>query len=401
MSEAPVYITDDCTGCGVCVSVCPFGAIEIHDGKAVIIEACRVCGQCVDACPEEAIILREVEVVESKESKGVMIFCEMSQGILHKVSYELLGKAQELAAQLMEPVYAAIIGSNLNEAAEEIVNRGSDKVFIYDHPDLLNFRDDPYSDLLARCCVEETPSIVLIGATSIGRSMGPRVAAKLKTGLTADCTSLEVSEDRMLLMTRPAFGGNIMATIISPDHRPQMSTVRPGVMTKMDRDVNRQGEIVQFQVEIEKNAQCVEILSFEKETEEKQDIQEATVLVSGGRGVGSKENFSLLYDLADEMNGLVSASRAAVDSGWMDHDRQVGQTGKTVRPNVYFACGISGAIQHVAGMEEAELIIAINKDKYAKIFDVADLGIIVEVQKVLPLVIDEIKKINATKKIQD
>lgn len=332
---------------------------------------------------------------------GVLVYVEQRLNEVQNVSLELLGKGRKIADELGVQVTAALIGKNVDKHAKLLIEYGADKVLVLDHDALELYSTEPYTQAMVQAVQSMNPEIVLFGATSIGRDLAPRVSARLLTGLTADCTSLEVSEERMLLMTRPAFGGNIMATIISPDHRPQMSTVRPGVMTKMDRDVQRVGEIVQFPLQIEKNNNFVEILSFEKETEEKQDIQEATVLVSGGRGVGSQENFGLLYDLADELHGLVSASRAAVDAGWMDHDRQVGQTGKTVRPNLYFACGISGAIQHVAGMEEAELIVAINKDKDAKIFEYADLGIVGDVHKVLPFLIDEIKKINLTKKIQD
>lgn len=332
---------------------------------------------------------------------GVLVYVEQRLNEVQNVSLELLGKGRKIADELGVQVTAALIGKNVDKHAKLLIEYGADKVLVLDHDALELYSTEPYTQAMVQAVQSINPEIVLFGATSIGRDLAPRVSARLLTGLTADCTSLEVSEERMLLMTRPAFGGNIMATIISPDHRPQMSTVRPGVMTKMDRDVHRTGEIVQFPLQIEKNNNFVEILSFEKETEEKQDIQEATVLVSGGRGVGSQENFGLLYDLADELNGLVSASRAAVDAGWMDHDRQVGQTGKTVRPNLYFACGISGAIQHVAGMEEAELIVAINKDKDAKIFEYADLGIVGDVHKVLPFLIEEIKKINLTKKIQD
>ncbi len=332
---------------------------------------------------------------------GVLVYVEQRLNEVQNVSLELLGKGRKIADELGVQVTAALIGKNVDKHAKLLIEYGADKVLVLDHDALELYSTEPYTQAMVQAVQSINPEIVLFGATSIGRDLAPRVSARLLTGLTADCTSLEVSEERMLLMTRPAFGGNIMATIISPDHRPQMSTVRPGVMTKMDRDVQRAGEIVQFPLQIEKNNNFVEILSFEKETEEKQDIQEATVLVSGGRGVGSQENFGLLYDLADELHGLVSASRAAVDAGWMDHDRQVGQTGKTVRPNLYFACGISGAIQHVAGMEEAELIVAINKDKDAKIFEYADLGIVGDVHKVLPFLIDEIKKINLTKKIQD
>ena len=332
---------------------------------------------------------------------GVLVYVEQRLNEVQNVSLELLGKGRKIADELGVQVTAALIGKNIDKHAKLLIEYGADKVLVLDHDALELYSTEPYTQAMVQAVQSINPEIVLFGATSIGRDLAPRVSARLLTGLTADCTSLEVSEERMLLMTRPAFGGNIMATIISPDHRPQMSTVRPGVMTKMDRDVLRAGEIVQFPLQIEKNINFVEILSFEKETEEKQDIQEATVLVSGGRGVGSQENFGLLYDLADELHGLVSASRAAVDAGWMDHDRQVGQTGKTVRPNLYFACGISGAIQHVAGMEEAELIVAINKDKDAKIFEYADLGIVGDVHKVLPFLIEEIKKINLTKKIQD
>ncbi len=332
---------------------------------------------------------------------GVLVYVEQRLNEVQNVSLELLGKGRKIADELGVQVTAALIGKNVDKHAKLLIEYGADKVLVLDHDALELYSTEPYTQAMVQAVQSVNPEIVLFGATSIGRDLAPRVSARLLTGLTADCTSLEISEERMLLMTRPAFGGNIMATIISPDHRPQMSTVRPGVMTKMDRDVLRAGEIVQFPLQIEKNNNFVEILSFEKETEEKQDIQEATVLVSGGRGVGSQENFGLLYDLADELNGLVSASRAAVDAGWMDHDRQVGQTGKTVRPNLYFACGISGAIQHVAGMEEAELIVAINKDKDSKIFEYADLGIVGDVHKVLPFLIEEIKKINLTKKIQD
>jgi electron transfer flavoprotein alpha subunit len=392
LSEAPVYITDDCTGCGVCVSVCPFGAIEIHDGKAVITEACRVCGQCVEACPEEAIILREVEVVESKESKGVMVFCEMSQGVLHKVSYELLGKAQELAAQLMEPVYAAIIGNNLNEAAKEMVNRGADKVFIYNHPGLLNFRDDPYSDLLARCCVEETPSIVLIGATSIGRSMGPRVAAKLKTGLTADCTSLDIDpETGLLRQTRPAYGGNIMATIITPNGRPQMATVRYKMFPEAERVENPGGVIIKKSFHMNELTDRIKVIGFE-EAPEQLSISDADIIVSGGLGMGEPTGFKLIEELASSLGGAVGASRPTVDEGWIDYRHQVGLSGRTVRPKLYMACGISGAVQHQAGMKTSDVIIAINKDPEAPIFKISSLGAVGDLYEIIPRLVEKIKE---------
>lgn len=335
------------------------------------------------------------------EYKGVLVYIEQRSNEVQNVSLELLGKGRKIADELGVQLIAALIGKDIKHHADLLVAYGADKVLVMDHADLDTYMTEPYTQAMTQAVQAEKPEIVLFGATSIGRDLAPRVSARLATGLTADCTSLEISEDRMLLMTRPAFGGNIMATIISPDHRPQMSTVRPGVMTKMERDDNRTGEIIDFPVKIERNNCYVEVLSFEKETGEKKDIQEATVLVSGGRGLGSPDSFDALEALAHELGGLVSASRAAVDSGWMDHDRQVGQTGKTVRPNLYVACGISGAIQHVAGMEESELIIAVNKDKGAKIFEIADLGIVGDVHKIVPLVVEELKKINASKKVSN
>ena len=333
--------------------------------------------------------------------KGVLVYIEQRYNEVQNVSLELLGKGRKIADELGVSLTAALPGSGVEKHAQLLVEFGADKVILLDDPALELFTTEPYTQALVQAIQGENPEIVLFGATSIGRDLAPRVSARLSTGLTADCTSLEVSEDRLLLMTRPAFGGNIMATIVSPDHRPQMSTVRPGVMTKMEREVGRKGDVVKADLKLEKNANYVEVISFEKEQGTKLDIQEATVLVSGGRGIGSAEGFDVLKDLAKELKGMVSASRAAVDMGWMDHDRQVGQTGKTVRPDLYIACGISGAIQHVAGMEEAELIIAINKDKGAAINTIADLGVVGDASKILPIVVEEIKKINASKVIED
>ncbi len=332
--------------------------------------------------------------------RGVLVFVEQRFSEIQNVSLELLGKGRELADELGVPVIAALVGYNLDEKAQLLVEYGADKVVVVNDKELEIFRTEPYAQAVTAVVKSEMPEVVLFGATSIGRDLAPRVSARLQTGLTADCTKLEIGDDRMLMMTRPAFGGNIMATIISPDHRPQMSTVRPGVMSKLERDASRTGEVVNFELQLEKNDCYVEVLSFETDSSEKMDIQDADILISGGRGLGSKEGFNLLQELADELGGMVSASRAAVDSDWMPHDRQVGQTGKTVRPNLYVACGISGAIQHVAGMEESELIIAVNKDADAPIFDVSDLGVVGDYKKVLPLVIEEIKKINASKQVK-
>ncbi len=333
--------------------------------------------------------------------KGVLVFVEQRYNEIQNVSLELLGKGRKLADELGVELTALLPGYEVEKHGKLLVEYGADKVLLVNDKALELYTTEPYAQVVTKVITDEKPEVVLFGATSIGRDLGPRVSARLKTGLTADCTSLEIDEDRKLLMTRPAFGGNIMATIVSPDHRPQMSTVRPGVMTKMIRDAARTGEIATKEIAIEKNSQCVEVVSFEKVEASKLDIQEASVLVSGGRGLGSAEGFKVLDNLAAEMNGMVSASRAAVDSGWLDHDRQVGQTGKTVRPDLYIACGISGAIQHVAGMEESELIIAINKDKDAPINEVADLGVVGDYAKIVPLVAEKIAKINATKKVQE
>lgn len=392
MSEAPVYVIDDCTGCQICVSVCPFGAIEMSDGKAYITEACKVCGQCVDACPVSAIMIRETKVAEISTSKGIMVFAEMSQGELHKVSYELLGKALELAAQLVEPVYAVIIGSDLDKSAEELINRGADKVFIYDHKDLKQFRDDPYSDLLAHCCREEEPSICLIGATSIGRSMGPRVAAKLQTGLTADCTSLDIDPETALLQqTRPAYGGNIMATIITPNSRPQMATVRYKMFPEAKKVEKPTGVIIKKPVDKSKLTDRIKVVGFEDATEQI-SISDADIIVAGGLGMGEPEGFKLMAELASTLGGAVGASRPTVDEGWIDYRHQVGLSGRTVRPQVYMACGISGAVQHQAGMKTSDIIISINKDPEAPIFKISSLGVVGDLYEVIPRLIQKIKE---------
>ena len=392
MSEAPVYVTDNCTGCQICVSVCPFGAIEMKDGKAYITEACRACGQCVDACPVGAIFRRESDAKETKKSKGVMVYAEMTQGQLHKVAIELLGKAQDLAAQLMEPVYAVIVGSGLNEAADELISRGADKVFVYDHPDLKQFRDDPYSDLLAQCCREENPSIFMVGATSIGRSMGPKVAAKLHTGLTADCTSLDIApETGLLRQTRPAYGGNIMATIETPNSRPQMATVRYKMFPEAKKVNNPTGEVIKKTFDMSKVTDRIKVLAFE-EAAEQVSITDADIIVSGGLGMGEAKGFELMQELASTLGGAVGASRPTVDEGWIDYRHQVGLSGRTVRPQLYMACGISGAVQHQAGMKTSDVIIAINKDPEAPIFKISSLGVVGDLYEVIPRLIRKIKE---------
>lgn len=328
-----------------------------------------------------------------QDYKGVMTFAEQVEGKLTNVSLELLGKGQELAKDLNTNVTAVLIGENMAELAQTLVEYGADRVIVADDPELKYYRTEPYTQVLANVINEYKPEAMLVGATAIGRDLGPRLAGRIHTGLTADCTKLEIdSENKELRMTRPAFGGNLMATILCSNFRPQMATVRPGVMVKQLRDKTRKGEIIPYGKPIEKNKCFVEIEDVVKEVKEKVDIQDAKILVSGGRGLGAPENFKLLEELAAAIGGEVSSSRAAVDAGWAPKDIQVGQTGKTVRPTLYIACGISGAIQHLAGMEESEYIIAINKDKFAPIFNVADLGIVGDVRKIVPLLTEKLKR---------
>lgn len=329
--------------------------------------------------------------------KNVFVFCEQRNGDIQPVALELLGKAQELASTLNEKVVGMLLGDGIRGEAQKLIEYGADEVICADCPELKSYLTEQYSQVVYQMIEQYQPSIVLFGATTIGRDLAPRLSARLSTGLTADCTKLEISEEGELMMTRPAFGGNLMATIMCVEHRPQMSTVRPGVMQKRDRDANRKGNIIDFKPTFDTSKFKVKLLQEIKNEKDRVDITEAKILVSGGRGVGNKEGFAKLQRLADVLGAQVSSSRAMVDAGVMDHDRQVGQTGKTVRPDVYFACGISGAIQHLAGMEESELIIAINKDKFAPIFQVADLGIVGDVNKVIPLLTEKIEKILAEK----
>ncbi len=330
--------------------------------------------------------------MDKAQYKNVYVFVEQREGVIQNVGLELLGKARELADALNEKVYAMLLGHDLTTQAQECIAYGADTVLRVDTPELATYVTEPYAQAIYQIIRDNKPSIVLIGATTIGRDLGPRLSARVETGLTADCTGLEVSEDRDLLMTRPAFGGNLMATIICKEHRPQMSTVRPGVMRMGQRDENRKGTIEDVKINFDKSKFRVKVLETVKETKNLVDITEAHVLISGGRGVGNAEGFDMLRAMANTIGAEVSASRAMVDAGVLGHERQVGQTGKTVRPDLYFAMGISGAIQHLAGMEESEYIIAINKDKFAPIFNVADLGIVGDVRKIVPLLTEKLKR---------
>lgn len=320
--------------------------------------------------------------------KGVWVFAEQRQGEIMPVAIELLGEGRKLADEIGVELSAVLLGDKVEGIAKDLTTYGADKVYLADAPLLETFTTDGYALVITDMINEYKPEVVLFGATHIGRDLAPRVAAKVGTGLTADCTKLEIDpEDKKLLQTRPAFGGNIMATIICPDHRPQMSTVRPGVMVKAVKDDSKVGEIIKVDVKLSREEIRTNVLKVVKEKKSSVNIQEAEFIISGGRGVGSQEGFQLLDKLAQKLNGVVGASRAAVDLGWLDHDYQVGQTGKTVRPQIYIACGISGAIQHLAGMQEADFIIAINKNADAPIFKIADYGIVGDLHEVVPQLI--------------
>lgn len=327
------------------------------------------------------------------EYNGIWVFAEQREGKLQKVSLELLGEGRRLANELGVNLTAVLIGNNVEDLAATLGEHGADEVLVAESEQLEHYTTDGYTKVICDLANERKPGIILIGATFIGRDLGPRVAARLSTGLTADCTSLAVEvKDGALLATRPAFGGNLMATIACPDHRPQMATVRPGVFSKSN-EKNGKFVVENVKVEVQPSDIRTQILEIVKANKEIIDIGEAKVIVAGGRGIGSQENFTLLKELADVLGGVVAGSRAVVEKGWIDAAYQVGQTGKTVKPNIYVACGISGAIQHVAGMQDSDMIIAINKDETAPIMKVADYGIVGDLNKVIPEMINQLKEI--------
>lgn len=326
--------------------------------------------------------------------KGVFVFAQQVDNKLAGVAYELLGKAQDLAKDLGCDVSAVLLGSKVEDLCDKLAKNGADRVILVDDPALETYMTEPYAYALSEVVKKYKPEILLYGATAIGRDLAPRVSARIHTGLTADCTGLDIeAETKNLLMTRPAFGGNIMATIVCAEFRPQMATVRPGVMPRREKEGPVQVVVEKFALPDIGAHVNVEILDIVKKVSGKMDIQDAKILISGGRGMGGPENFPILEELATVLGGTISSSRAAVDAGWVEKDRQVGQTGKTVRPNLYMACGISGAIQHLAGMEESEIIVAINKDPGAPIFEVADYGVVGDALKIVPLLTEAVKRV--------
>jgi len=386
-------LLDKCTGCRKCIPACPFSAIVVEDKKARILESCTFCGACVSACPFGAILLEKKEKRTDLSSyRGIWIFAEQRDGEIMPVTYELLSIGRKLANVLGVKLSALLFGNGLREKAERMLKYDLDKVYLVEHPLLASYRTGPYTRAMVELATQKCPEIILIGATSIGRDLAPRVATRLKTGLTADCTGLEIeNETRNLVQTRPALGGNIMASIISPHHRPQMATVRPRVMKKAKPDGKKKGRVIEVNPDFTHEDKMVELLKVIKEEREVEDLQEAEIIVSGGRGLGKAENFSLIRRLAHLLGGAVGASRAVVDAGWIPSYHQVGQTGKTVQPKLYIACGISGAVQHQVGMRNSEVIVAINKDPNAPIFDIATYGIVDDLHKFLPVFIEKLE----------
>ena len=403
-------IAEECIGCGVCVKKCPFDALKMEDDIAVVDQdKCTLCGICVEACPVDVI---EIEggndnkpAVDLSGYNGVWVLAEQRGNNLLDVSLELVSEGRKLADELDVSLSAVLLGSDVQDEAKDLIAYGADHVYVIEDEELKDYRTNTYTHVITELVEEYKPEIVLLGATHNGRDLGPRLSSKLETGLTADCTKLAIDDEKgILLQTRPAFGGNLMATIICPDHRPQMSTVRPGVMAKGEADYDRAGEVTTLEadlgdeidsevknriLQIGSHLHDADILTrireIVKEAKASVDLESAEIIVSGGRGVGDPEGFAVIKDLAEVLEAEVGASRAVVDEGWIDKEHQVGQTGKTVGPKLYIACGISGAIQHRAGMQGSDYVIAINTDDEAPIFDVCDYGIVGDLHEIVPL----------------
>ena len=389
-------IRDNCVGCKLCLKACAYDAIEIIEMIAEInMDKCTLCGACVSDCTFDAIIIRKFgqHKINRSEYKGVWVFAEQKDGQIAHVVYELLGKGRELADQRETELVAVLLGHNIKHLATELIAYGADKVIIAEDKKLQHFLDLPYTKALSDLAKRYKPEIIISGASVQGRSFVPRVAVELKTGLTADCTGLEIDAEKGgLKQTRPAFGGNIMATIVTPNHLPQMATVRHKVMDPLQRDNFRKGEIIEEKIDFSDFTDDSQFLEFIKDETQTVNLTEADFVISGGRGLKNKENFSLIESLAKALDAAVGGSRAAVDSEWISYPHQVGQTGKTIKPLIYVAIGISGAIQHLAGMQSSDYIIAINKDPDAPIFKIADLGLVGDLFEVVPQLIKKLSR---------
>ncbi len=394
MSENALLINPEkCVGCQICVKTCPFGALEMSGKLAVVNDSCTFCGACVPSCKFGAITMQKAEkadVVNIAEYQGVWVFGEQIDGVIQGVVYELIGKGRELADKLGVPLTVLVLGHEMDEACKELLEYPVDAVLQVDDPALKHYASEPYAKVVSDLIAQRKPEIFLAGATAIGRSFLARVAVEVHTGLTADCTGLDITDERLLLQTRPAFGGNIMASILCAKHRPQMSTVRHKVMQSAVKDGGRNGKLEKLGADGRLLVSRTKRLDWLPEISDTVNLVEADIIVSGGRGLGRPEAFGMIEKLAKLLGGAVGSSRAAVDAGWMPYSHQVGQTGKTVQPKLYIACGISGAVQHLVGMSSADRIIAINKDKDAPIFSVATYGIVGDVFEVVPAMIREL-----------
>ncbi|MDI6640849.1 MAG: electron transfer flavoprotein subunit alpha [Elusimicrobiota bacterium] len=420
MANRIEIIGQNCIGCGLCIKSCPFAAITLIDKEHTLVDGkqvknlavidlskCNYCSACLDACKKYGAIIIEKEVekpaVDVSQYRGVWVYAEQRHNKISPVVYELLNKGRELANKLNCELSAVLIGDKkISEGGccQELIHHGADKVYLVEDEIFSEFLDDPYSEVLAKLIEDEKPEIVLMGATNIGRSFASRVAAKIKTGLTADCTGLDIEggDKRNLVQTRPAFGGNIMATILTERHRPQMATVRHKVFKKASCDTSRQGKVIKKDLDLSKIKNRIKFLEFIEDTTAKVNLSEADIIVSGGRGLGRQEGFKLIEEFADVLGGAVGASRAAVDSGWIPYSHQVGQTGRTVAPKVYVACGISGQIQHLVGMSSSEVIVAINRDPEAPMMKIATYALEGDLYEIIPAIIKEIKEIKEIKK---
>ena len=387
---------DTCTGCESCIPACPFGALSMKEGIAVVDEKCTFCGACVDVCPVSAITLEKEEkavTIDTGAYKDVWVFIEHEHGKVASVSFELLGEGRKLADVLGCKLCGMIFGEKVDDFIKEAVAYGAERVYVTESPVLKQYRVDPYACAAVNLIRKYKPEIVLFGATTQGRDFAGTVATTLEVGLTADCTGLDIDpETKYLRQTRPAFGGNIMATILDyPNYRPQMSTVRPKVFPMPPRDDSRKGEVIRESLPMKEEQVRTKVLEFIKGTETV-NLVDAEIIVSGGRGLGNAENFKVIRELAEVLGAAVGASRATVDAGWISYEHQVGQTGRTVRPKIYIACGISGAIQHQAGMRTSDIIVAINKDPEAPIFKITTYGIVGDLFTVVPMLAQEFKK---------
>ena len=384
---------NQCDLCQECLEACPFNAIEVNDQKIEFTAACKVCKICIKQCPQEAISLEEDtnQGVNKDDYQGVLVFAEQVEGQVHPVTYELIGKGKELADKMGSEVNAVLVGNDFTDQADEILRYGVDNVYVYDQSELAHYRIEPYAAALEDCIEEYKPSIVLIGATSIGRSLAPRISTRFRTGLTADCTILDVKENTDLVQIRPAFGGNIMAQIITPKHRPQMATVRYKVMNAPEKVENPTGKIVECSIDNEKLTSGIKVKQVTKKPQV-ESIEDAEVIIAGGRGIREEKDLEMLYQLAEMLGGKVAVTRPLIEKGWGDYQQQIGLSGRTVRPKLIITVGISGSVQFVAGMKNAERIFAINNDPEASIFKVAHYGVVGDLYEVMPRLLDKVKE---------